>query len=95
LDLACQDKGKIAMLGGIAFAGWVAGSLFITRLSDLHGRVNLLILMMVLQLLLLIALMISNNLTLTLVIMFFEGVVSSGRWSIGYVLIMEFLPVQT
>ena len=94
LDLTCTPKSTIGLIGSIFFAGWAVSATFLPRLSDIHGRKKMYIISMSGLFLLYLATLFSRNLVLTIVIMFFFGGVSVGRASIGFLYLMEFIPLK-
>ena len=77
----------------MVFAGWMFGSLFVPRLGDLYGRKWPVVCSLLLAVLSYISVILSNNLKLTIALMFLFGSCCAGRYSTSYVYISELLPV--
>jgi len=73
------------------FAGWSCTVLFIPFASDKIGRRWIFLISIFFVGVGMVGLYLSNNVNLTISLMFFEGALTSGRTMVGYVYINEFL----
>ena len=92
MDLACVSKAKIGFIGSSAFLGWVLMSVVVPRISDLKGRRTIFMMALALQILVVTSLAFNHNLYLTYALMFLIGACAVGRWTVGFIMLMEFLP---
>jgi len=76
------------------FVGQSAASLVVPRISDLYGRRTIIIAAMVLNFIVCLGLALSKSVTLTIFLMPLIGLINVGRWTIGYISLMEFLPEE-
>jgi MFS family permease len=82
------------MIGSVIFAGWITAALIIPVISDNYGRKQILLWTMISNFFVVLGLMYSKSILLTILLMFWIGVFCVGRWTIGYIMLMEFLPVK-
>jgi len=94
LDLACEKKSTIAWLGAPIFIGWMVASLVLPRVSDIYGRKWLFAGVMTINLGVVVVLIFSKSILVTVIANFFVGVVAVARWTVGYIMLQEFLPVK-
>jgi hypothetical protein len=94
LDLTCTPKELIGLIGSMFFAGWAFGATFLPRLADVFGRKKVYIGAMTGHAIFFFAIVLSRNRILTTVLMFFLGVMSVGRASVGYLYMIELSPLK-
>jgi len=85
---------KIGLIGSIYFAGWAIAAIIVPRLSDLFGRKYVYLAAMTGHFCFWVVIICSRNLNLTITIMFFFGFCSLGRSSVGYLYMMELIPLK-
>ena len=90
--MACAKSTKIGFLGSSYFIGWVVALCIVPRIADLYGRKMLYLVGMIATVVTYGAVLICTNLTFMIVLMFFSGIWTGIRMSMGYVYMMEFLP---
>jgi MFS family permease len=76
------------------FFGAAVSATTLPRFSDIYGRKLIYLFSIVLQMIVFIGLFFSHNIDLTSALMFFFGIAAVGRCSIGFLLLMEFLPTK-
>jgi MFS family permease len=76
----------------MVFAGWMFGSLFIPRMGDLYGRKWPFLISLFVAVLSYIAVILSDNIRLTIGLMFVFGTCCAGRYSTCYVYLSELMP---
>jgi putative MFS transporter len=84
----------LGLLGSVFFAGIVVGSLTLPRLSDYYGRKKIFLISGILHLILCIITIFSNNFYVSIIIMFFVGIVFAGRTFVGYIWMNEFMRIE-
>ena len=94
LDLMCETKTKVGSIGSSYFLGWVMTLLWVPALADIYGRARLFQLGMVLDLILMTTCMMTTSLNVMIVSVFLIGVCSSLRVTLGYIYMMEFIPMN-
>ena len=92
LDLFCEPKWKIGMMGSAFFIGWSASILILPRLSDVSGRKIFWRVGMTLQTLCFVLMFLTKSLNFMIIIFFSLGVLSSIRVGVGFAYFMEMLP---
>ena len=88
--MQCADKSKFGVLGMNIFLGWTIASLFIPRIADLFGRKPTFVTCMIFHLASLLLLIFSRSYEVTATSLFFIGMCSVGRWTVGYIYLLEF-----
>ena len=88
--MQCAEKAKFGVLGMMIFIGWTISALFVPRIADLYGRKPTFIILMILQFAAILLLIFSGSYEVTATGLFFIGVCSVGRWTIGYIYLLEF-----
>lgn len=92
LDLACQSKAKVGLIGSCIYIGWSASSFILPRVADIIGRKPVFCLSMLIQTIAFIGLFFTSNIYVAYFFMFLFGVASVGRTSISFLYLMEVLP---
>ena len=92
MNLIDTPKSIIGLIGSAFFLGWVIGLFFVPRLGDLYGRKYPMIACMFLQFISLFALLFNTNIYGAIILLFLNGVSSSGRASTGFVMMLEYVP---
>jgi MFS family permease len=92
LDLLCEPKYKIGLLGSIYFAGVVATILWLPFISDRYfGRRSIFLICFAIFDLAFLGLIFSKNLIETYVFLFMMGACFAGRIIIGLTYLIEFI----
>jgi len=91
LDLICQDRAHIGLIGSVYFMGWTTTCLVVPPLSDQYGRKLIFLICISVTCLSYVWLMLTNNINVTISMMFLQGMITSGRLTVGYVYMQEFL----
>jgi len=94
LDLACASSTRVGFMGSTFFIGWLIGLLFIPALADQHGRRKIFIIGTILGVFNYIGVIFCQNLTVMTLLFGMNGFIMSMRESLGYVFMMEFVPVK-
>jgi MFS family permease len=76
------------------FIAWATSSLVIPRISDLKGRKNIFIISVFAQIIVITALTFSRSIYVTMCLLPFIGAIAVGRWTIGYIYLLENLPTD-
>ena len=74
------------------FAGWALAATFLPRLGDIYGRRIIYIGAMIAHGIFYAGIILSGSRVLTTVFMFFLGMASVGRATVGYLYVMELVP---
>ena len=85
LDLACEDKFWIGMIGSSYFIGWAVTLIPATRIADIYGRSWIYRIAMIINIIDLVCVYLVRNIYLMIAVNFIMGVVTSARISIGFV----------
>ena len=93
--MECSPKSTFGLFGSLYFAGVVASSLIIPRLSDIYGRRKFFIFGISLHILTAFILLISRSLELSLIMIFFQGIAMTARAFVGFAWFTENLPVKS
>ena len=80
-----------AYMGTLIFVGWTISALIVPRLADLYGRKWTFVVNTLVQLAALVTIIYSTSYTVVCCALFMIGACSSGRWTVSYVYLMEFL----
>ena len=94
MDLICEPKWKIALLGSLVFIGWGSTLSWLPRLADKFGRKPLFLLGIYLDLVYYIGIYLCHNLNLMYVLLFLFGCTCSLRVQVGFVYMMEMIPAE-
>ena len=92
LDMMCEPKLKIGLLGTMYFIGWTMTATWLPRFADLYGRKNLFKISQVCDTILFVALFMIDNINAMLAFMFILGLLTSIRINVGYIYMTEFIP---
>ena len=92
LDMMCEPKLKIGLLGTMYFIGWTITATWLPRFADLYGRKNLFKISQVCDTILFAALFMINDINAMLAFMFILGLLTSIRINVGYIYMTEFIP---
>ena len=92
MQLHCEPKWKIGLLGFLLFLGKLIGSIFINPLGDIWGRSITYRLSMTLSILSNLLLVIAKDIYVLYISLFIFGFASSGRSAVGHIWLMEHLP---
>ena len=87
--MECTPKNVFGLFGTCFFVGWVAGSSFFPRLSDIFGRKKLAIFGNILHSIAAFILVFGNSMKLNFAMNFFMGLAKGGRSFVGYVWMTE------
>ena len=74
------------------FAGWTISCLIIPRISDLYGRKIMTLTTVSISTLIYLGLILSKNLDLSIALLFFYGLMLSGKTINTYVYLLELVP---
>jgi len=94
LNLACVNNYKIGLIGGSYFIGWVLTLLIVGRLADIYGRKWIYRVNMVITLFLFGAIYLASNVDQMILINFGIGLTTTGRLSVGFLYMMEFVQMK-
>lgn len=92
LDLVCESKFKIGMIGSSFFIGWTLTTILLPAMADKYGRKWIFRLSTLTTGIAMVFLLISTELYLTVLMMFICGLATPGRISVGFVYGTEFFP---
>lgn len=92
LDLLCEPKFKIGLIGSMYFIGLCVAFTFVPLLGDQCGRKWVFILTLVISFFAQLGLLITRNIYETYVYEFFVGASFPGRMMIGLAYTIEFVP---
>lgn len=92
--MLCVKKEAIGWIGSAYFAGWASSCLIIPLLADKIGRKWIVVMCLSAQIGVIIGILLSKSVGLTTAMMAIGGFLSSGRISIAYVYMTEFVPVE-
>jgi MFS family permease len=92
LNLLCKSDLTVGWIGSTIFLGWAIASIVLPRISDIYGRKYLFLGLMVLNFVVGVVLLFSRSIWLTMGMQFLVGWVAVGRWTIGYIMLQEFVP---
>ena len=84
MDLHCTSKAQIGLIGAMIFIGWALGATFLPRLSDIYGRKPVYLYSMLGHFIAYLLITLSTDLLTTTILMFFKGLFSVGRATVGY-----------
>ena len=76
------------------FFGWAISAIFLPRLADVYGRKLVYLWSMAAHGLFYLLIILSKDLTLTTCLMFFFGMASVGRATVGYLYMAELVPLK-
>jgi len=91
LDLTCESKEKIGMLGSAWFILWIPASLIVPRLADLYGRIWFFRIGMVIMLAAYTVVMFTRNLTVMICAIAIIGACNTVRLNVGFIVMFEYL----
>ena len=83
----------VGLLGSMYFVGWVISLIVISRLADKMGRRSLFLYALIAQCAVFAGVFFCKNLNFMITLMFFSGLVTGVRMSLGYVYMMEFCTI--
>lgn len=81
-------------MGSAFFIGWLIGLFFIPMLADKHGRRKIFVIGLMLAVVNYIGVIFTTNLTVMTCLFAMNGFIMSIRESLGYVYMMEFIPIK-
>jgi MFS family permease len=76
------------------FLGWAVACVFFSRIADIFGRKNFFSYSLLIQFVLYAGIVYINNLYVVIVLFFFFGVCLFGRYTTGFILMMEYSPFK-
>jgi MFS family permease len=91
LDLICVDKEHIGLIGSVYFMGWTTTCLVVPPPADRYGRRLIFLGCITLLLVSYAWLMFTHNINVTISMMYLQGFITSGRITVGYVYMQEFM----
>ena len=94
LDLTCTPHVYIGLVGAAMFAGWAISAIFLPRMADVYGRKWVYLWSMAAHGTFYLLIILSKDLTLTTCLMFFFGMASVGRATVGYLYMAELVPLK-
>ena len=92
MDLTCTSKFYIGLIAAALFAGWAISAAFLPRMADVYGRKPIYRWSMIGHLLVYGGIVLSSSLVLTTSLMFFLGVATAVRASVGFIYMTELVP---
>jgi len=92
LNLACESKARIGLIGSSIFFGWALSAIFLPRLADLYGRKLIVLISLCIQLVSFIGFYFSRNINVTTAFAFVFGTAAVGRCSISFLYLIELMP---
>ena len=92
LDITCASEWQISLIGSSYFIGWIVTLFVVPRFADIYGRKWIFRIGMTIQLAAFTAVMFTHNLYVMIGAIFIIGACCTVRSSIGYILMMEFMP---
>jgi MFS family permease len=92
LNLACESKAKIGLIGSMLFLGWGITNMWLPKFADIHGRRNVFTICMLIDYVVWGGLLYAQNIYLVYALLFIYGCTVTGRKSIGYVMLVENVP---
>ena len=93
-DMTCAPGYKFGLFGSLYFTAVVIGSLFLTPLADKFGRRPITLIGLALVSVCETLILFSTSINFTYLLCFFLGLSMPMRVFVGYILAMEFLPLQ-
>jgi len=94
LGLECQPSYKIGLIGAAFFAGWTSSVLWMPRLADTYGRATVIRGSLIPTCFIIGTIIITDNLNAIISLLFVLGIFTSGVMTVGYVTVMEFIPIR-
>jgi MFS family permease len=85
------DRALIGLIGSMFFTGWTLACILFARIADVYGRKKFYLISLLVSEIIYAALILSDNLYLTIVLFFFNGMCTVGRGTISYVYLIEFI----
>ena len=85
---------KLQVLIGAFFVGWCSSMLWLPTLSDRYGRWFFYSSTIALDTMLFIIISLTSNIDLTILVFFIYGILTSVRMNVGFVYLMELVPIQ-
>lgn len=92
MNLLCEEKSKIGLIGSIYFAGVVFGIVILPPLADLIGRRWPVLIGNIVLIICMIGLIFTHNLYEAYVYMFLDGVSFAGKVIVCLTYVIEFTP---
>ena len=93
LDLICAPGWKLGLISSAYFFGWCITLLWFPVLADKYGRRRILIGGAILDLAMYTGIMITSNVDVMITLTFLEGLFASATQTVGFIYMMELLPV--
>ena len=94
LDLLCESKERLGLLGSSYFVGILIAMIFIPQLSDSYGRRNIFIFTMAITLISEVGLIFSHSMNLSALFMVLLGFAFPGKNIVGLNYLLEFTPLR-
>lgn len=94
LDLLCESKERLGLLGSAFFVGILTAMIIIPQLSDYYGRKNIFIFTLVITIISQIGLMFSHSLNLSAFYLVILGFAFPGKNIVGLNYLLEFTPMS-
>lgn len=96
-DMDCQSEFVISLFGMMFFSGFSIGCLFLPALGDKNGRKKYFLGCIFINLIIFVIMLLLPNhqekyMYVLIILMFFDGLQSGGRMTIGYCYMVEFAP---
>ena len=92
MNLTCEPKWRIGLLGSAFFFGWCLTLLWVPRLADIYGRKKLFVIGMIGDLVVFTIVMVSKSLNVMIVMIFCFGALTSIRKAVGFIYLMDMTP---
>ena len=94
LDLMCEPRWKVGFISSAYFLGWCTTLLWLPVLADKYGRRNIFIAGTIIDLSLYTGILITGHIDVMITVVFLEGVAASCTQTVGWVYMMELLPLH-
>ena len=92
--MICRPGWQIGLLGSAFFGGWVTTLLWVPKLVDMYGKIQVVRVSAGISVALYILLLFSTSYKLNVACMYFHGFVHSCRLGVGYPYLMELVGKQ-
>ena len=93
LDLACEPQWHVGMIGMMFFLGWVFTLPWVPRLADKYGRKYVYLVGMTLNIFVMVGIMFVRSIDTLILLSFLNGCCNSFRVQIGFIFMMEMMPL--
>ena len=88
-DLTCASSTKMGMIGSTYFIGWITSLTFLPRISDIHGRKNILLWGQIIQALAFATILFASSYALLISAMFVLGMMATMRTQVAFLNMYE------